>query len=508
MRKMTLRFTTLALIVTGLSPLTGCSDVSSDAAGSSAPPVATTQQPEDVIARVGDEVITYNQLSTMLNSSPMVGLSIPALGTPERSKVIITLLDKAISANLLYLDARKQGTDKQAAYTSDMKKFEHAVLASMYKSKVLFGDIPVSEEEVSAFYRSNISPETELNDDLKLAIEAKIRKQRFTGLRDSMRERLRAGTEITIYEDLLRTSADDRRSDTDIIASIGDKPVSWSDVDMQMRGADHRASLSAFYIDNDDERLLRLQEYIDNELMIDKAYAAGMEKDAEFTRRTAEYRKTRLINIHRGNLVDSWTLTDDDLRGYYMEHLENIAVPESRKVQMVVLNSKDEAEAVKAKIDSGEITMFQAAQQFSIDPNAKRTLGELGWVTQGTGFSGLDDFTFSLEPDVVGGPVESPAGWHLVKVLDVLDGQYQNIDEAETSKRTLRMYIKETLNNYVVDLRKNQFEVVVYDDELIRRFQKEADLIAELKKKAAQEGSITEQRQKDLQKWIVTPPQE
>jgi parvulin-like peptidyl-prolyl isomerase len=165
-----------------------------------------------------------------------------------------------------------------------------------------------------------------------------------------------------------------------------------------------------------------------------------------------------------------------------------------------------EADAVKAKIDSGEITMFQAAQQFSIDPNAKRTLGELGWVTQGTGFSGLDVFTFSLEPDVVGGPVESPAGWHLVKVLDVRDGRYQNIDEAETRKRTLRMYLKERLNNYVVDLRKDQFEVVVYDDELTRRFQKEADLIAALKKKAVQEGSITEQRQKDLQKWLVTPP--
>ena len=152
--------------------------------------------------------------------------------------------------------------------------------------------------------------------------------------------------------------------------------------------------------------------------------------------------------------------------------------------------------------------MFQAAQQYSLDPNAKRTLGEMGWVSQGTGFKALDDFTFSLEPEVVGGPVESPAGWHLVKVLDVLDARYQNIDDEETRKRTLRMYMKEQLNTYVVDLRQNAFEVVVYDDELTRRFQQEADLIAELSKKAVQEGSITEQRQQDMQKWIVTPPKE
>jgi parvulin-like peptidyl-prolyl isomerase len=130
----------------------------------------------------------------------------------------------------------------------------------------------------------------------------------------------------------------------------------------------------------------------------------------------------------------------------------------------------------------------------------------MGWVSQGTGFKELDDFTFSLEPDVVGGPVESPAGWHLVKVLDVLDARYENIEAAETRKRTLRRYLKEKKDDYVVELRKNRYEVVVYDDELTRRFQKEADMIAELNKKAAQEGSTTEQRQEELQKYIVVPP--
>ena len=118
----------------------------------------------------------------------------------------------------------------------------------------------------------------------------------------------------------------------------------------------------------------------------------------------------------------------------------------------------------------------------------------MGWVSRGTGFEDLDDFTFGLEPDTVGGPVESPAGWHLVKVLDVLDARNENFDDAETQRLALRMYLKEKLDNYVVDLRNNRFEVMVYDDELTRRFQKEADFIAELNKKAAREGSVTEQR--------------
>ena len=464
---------------------------------------------EGVIAQVGDEVITFNQLNTMLNSSAMVGLSIPALGTPKRNKVMITLLDKVISANLLYLDAKQKGTDKLTVYVSDMKKFEDAVLATMYKSKVLIGDIPVSEEEVIAYYNSSISPETELNDDSTLAIEAMIRKQRFTGLRASMRERLRTGTEITINEDVLSTDSDAGRSEADIVATLAGKRITWSDVQVQMRGADYRARLAEFYVDNDDERLMRLQEYIDNRLMVDKAIAAGMDKDAEFIKRTAEYRKTRLINVHRANLINSWKPSDDELKTFFVDNMDKVSVPETRKVQMVVVKTKEEAESIKADIESGKITMFQAAQQYSLDPNAKRTLGELGWVGQGSGFDELDDFTFNLEPEVIGDPVESPAGWHLVKVLDVKDAQYQNFDEPQTSRLALRLYMKNKFNDYVVNLRKNIFEVAVYEDELNRYFQKEVDYIAALTVKSKEKGSITEQRMEDMQKWMpATPPAE
>jgi parvulin-like peptidyl-prolyl isomerase len=510
------QITPIALLLCGLLSLPACSNegemgvananASNSADSSAASPTQGVAEPGDTIATVGDQVITFSQLNTMLNSSAMVGLSIPALGTPERNKVIITLLDKEISANLIYLDAKKQGTDKQTAYTSDMRKFEDAVLETMYKSRVLIGDIPVSDEEINAFYKSTITPETELTDDLKLAIESKIRKQKYTKLKNSMRERLRAGTEVSIKQDVLSTDDDAKRSPADVVATIGDRRITWSDVETLMRGADFRATLSAFYIDNDEERLTRLQTYIDAALMVEKARAAGMDKDPEFIKRTAEFRKTRLINIHRASLIKSWQPSDDELKTYFMDHIDSISVPEARKVQMVVVATKEEAEKIKARIESGEITIFQAAQQYSLDPNAKRTLGEMGWVKHGTGYPELDDFTFNLDVDVVGGPVESPAGWHLVKVLDVTDAQYQNFDDPETHKLTLRMYMKDKFDDYVVGLRKNDFKVVVYDDVLTQNFQKEADFIAELNKKAQQAGSVTEQRQKDLEKWIGKPP--
>ena len=123
------------------------------------PNAAAVGEPlNDVIARVGDQPITYSELNTLLNSSAIVGLSVPALGTPERNRVRITLLDKAVSANLLYLDALKQGVDKDPVYVRDMERFTDGVLGGLYRQKQLVGDIEVSEAEVQEFFENSVCP--------------------------------------------------------------------------------------------------------------------------------------------------------------------------------------------------------------------------------------------------------------------------------------------------------------------------------------------------------------
>jgi hypothetical protein len=106
--------------------------------GEASAAVARAEAPEsvivsDVIAKVGDQEITFGEINTMLNSSAVVGLSIPALGTPERDTVRITLLDKFISANLLYLDALKQGIDKDPVYRKEVTRFADAIQAGRYR---------------------------------------------------------------------------------------------------------------------------------------------------------------------------------------------------------------------------------------------------------------------------------------------------------------------------------------------------------------------------------------
>jgi len=508
MRNNNIRFTSLATIILALPLLGVCSDESNASITAPASQTVSAQQLGDVVARVGEEEINFSLLNTMLNSSAMVGLSIPALGTPERQQVIITLLDKAISANLLYLDALQQGVDRQPVYRQDIKRFEDAVLASLYREKILYSDIQVSEEEIQEYFKRMINEEDELTDDTRMAIEARLRNDKLNTLKIRLRERIREGVTVEIEPDVLNVDKDNTRTDDTTVVKVDNTAITWGEVREIMLGADKRAASAEFYLDSDTERLKRLDVYIDNLVMANKGRAAGLESDPSYVERTREYRKTRLINLHRGQLISDWTPSDEELKAFFEINKGMITVPEMRKVQMVVLKTKQEAEDIRQKIESGELTMFQAARDYSTDPNAKQTLGDMGWVMHGSGFPELDAFTFFQEPDVLGGPVESPAGWHLVKVLDVQDAQMMYLDSPQARRMTLRLYMGEKFDNYVIELRKNNFKVAVYEDELARQFTRETEFIAALTEKAAQEGSVTSEREADLQKWMAPSAQE
>jgi len=422
---------------------------------------------DDVIARVGDQPVTFSQLNTMLNSSAIVGVSIPTLGSPERDQVRLTLLDKIISANLLYLDALQQGEGKDPAYQRELKRFSDAMLIALYRQVHLVGNIDVTDEEVKAFFENNIAPGTEFTEELRLSIEAKLRKRKLVEATTSQRERLREGVKVTINVTELDPGEDALREDAEVVAEWGGEVITWGEV-KQSLALPH--SLSA------EQRIGVLDDIIDNRIMARKGRDAGLEQTRVYQVRYNEYRKVRLINIHRGNLIKKFQPTDEQIREYYARHRDQIWMPARRKVQIVVLETREDAEAIKQLLEAGTITMYQAAAEHSILPGADKTLGELGWVNEGSSaFPELNALTFSLGPGEIGGPVETPNGWHLVKVQDVEEALYDDIKDQRTERMTRRMILKERLNEYVVGLREKTFPVEVYDDKLSYHMQKEID---------------------------------
>jgi peptidyl-prolyl cis-trans isomerase C len=461
---------------------------------------------DDVIARVGDQTITFSEINTALNSSAIVGLSIPALGTPERDTTRIVLLDRFVSANLLYLDALKQGVDKDPDYQRAITRFSDAILSGLYRKRNQGGDIPVSEEEVQAYYKQHVTPDTELTDDLHLQIEATLRRQKLHERLATAEKTLRDDVKVVIHPENLALEDDGNRADSTPLAEVGTDTITWGQVSDRIIAAGKGAKMTNPSASEDQARRDALEHLIDLRIMVQKARSAGIDEDPLYKRRMKEYQKTLLINRHREQLAKTMEPTAQELKAWYEANKKRFVVPEARKLQMVVVKTKEEAETLKGKIEAGEMTMYQAARDHSIAANAKQDLGEVGWVKQGEVVPALDQVIFTLGPDEIGGPVETPAGWHLVKVIEVQEAKFTDISDATTHNQARRRYLHEKMDAYTAELRKHEFPVEVYQERLVQLEQQEADMVKSLAEKAKQPGSVTQKRIKEMQKFMQPPP--
>jgi parvulin-like peptidyl-prolyl isomerase len=434
----------------------------------------------DVIARVGDQEITFSLIEVTLNSMPVQGLSIPPVGSPDRQAVRFVMLDKLIDSYLLYLDALRQGKDKDPAYVREIEEFSDGVLSEIYRHRFLVGEVPVTEQEVKDFFDNYVEPGTEFTEQVKFGIEARIRRERFKQRVAASRKVLREGIKVSINMNEMDQSEDQIRDDADVVATIAypgeNRDVVWGEVSSRLTKPQSNLTPA--------RRIEALDKYLDYLIMVRKAREAGLEQDPAYLARLAEYRKTRLVVRHKKDLYEQWMPDEFGLESYYMDNRDRFASKEMRRVQMVVLNTEQEAAEVKDKVAAGEITLFEAARDYSIMPGAKQDLGRIGWVARGSGFPELDKLTFSLEVGELGGPVESPAGWHVVRVLEQQDAQHTDITNADTADLVRRRYLRDQHDNYVIGLRKDVFTVEIYEDVLNRLLAEEA--------KRQEEGTVVQ----------------
>jgi len=483
-------------LLTALSVAGSAAAWSEAPAGTDAvPPSATAPDNDLVVAKVGEDEITFGQISSMMNSSAVVGVSVPALGSPERQGVAIILLDKIISADLLYLDALAHGTDKDSDYRRALQTFADGALAALYRRQALRAELEVSDEEIDAKGGAKLSA------DERLALRAALRKQKLDAQEEHLREKIRAGVDIHIERPQLEPEGDDVREDGAVVAKVGKEPITWGEVKAPLLAESKRAAMSGGRLDPVEARLGVLDQVIDTRIMAELGRAAGLEQDPAYQARVGEYRKTHLINRYRNQLIRTMEPSEEEIAAYYSANRHRIAVREERKIQMVVLGSEEQAREVKQKINDGEVTIYEAARDYSIDPNAKKDLGEMGWVAKGTGFPALDELTFSLKPGELGGPVKSPAGWHLVRVENERAAQFQSLDDK--SKRTARRNIlRDRLSKYLTDLRLRSFPVEIYQERINAAFKQEVAWIAALEQKAKAPDSLTQQRVEEMQKLL------
>lgn len=153
-----------------------------------------------------------------------------------------------------------------------------------------------------------------------------------------------------------------------------------------------------------------------------------------------EYRKVTYIELSPKTLAGEVAVTEDDLKAEYDARARDFSTPEKRTVEQMSFADRESAEAALKRIRAGEDFLAVAKDAAGQDEEAV----ELGAVTKGDLLPALADPVFALEENTVSEPIETPLGWHLVRVTAVEEGGKTPLaevrDEVERSFRERRAY--------------------------------------------------------------------
>jgi peptidyl-prolyl cis-trans isomerase C len=141
-------------------------------------------------------------------------------------------------------------------------------------------------------------------------------------------------------------------------------------------------------------------------------------------------------------VVSNVSVTDEELKKYYGEHEKDLQIPAAVKVRHIYIASpKDSAvelkEKAKAKAENilqlikkgGDFAKIAAEQSEDADSASKG--GDLGFITQGkTNSLEFEKAVFALKPGESGNLVETPFGYHIIRVDELKEQRTATLAEA------------------------------------------------------------------------------
>lgn len=216
------------------------------------------------------------------------------------------------------------------------------------------------------------------------------------------------------------------------------------------------------------ERLKRQYNITTEEAFVDSLQKSGLTK-AEMEIRL---RDTLITNkLFSRELRDRTSLTDKELRERYEREKESFRRPERARIREIVLlgegimasiaeeKAKDAAQRARGGQD------FTALAKEVSQAPTKENGGDLGVIAKGELRSELDAAVFAAPAGTVLGPIQTPAGFHVIKVEERIPSEIPGFDSVKEQLRqdASEETFQRDYKAYVEKLRKDAF-LEIYEE--------------------------------------------
>lgn len=197
------------------------------------------------------------------------------------------------------------------------------------------------------------------------------------------------------------------------------------------------------------EEYARRNEKVQLELAVFSAnqFKAGIvpteaEIDAEFKAhpdvyRTPEKRRVSYISVDASALRPTMIATAQEVDARYRQNAQTFSTPEQIRASHILLKTEGKDAAAVRKIAEGVLARAKApnadfaalARQYSEDEQSKVMGGDLDYFSRGAMVPEFDDAAWKLQPGQISDLVQSPYGFHVIKLVDRRAASTRTIDE-------------------------------------------------------------------------------
>lgn len=177
-----------------------------------------------------------------------------------------------------------------------------------------------------------------------------------------------------------------------------------------------------------------LQQLISFELMYNYAKEKELDKTSEYEAQLEILKKDLLIQAGIRSVLDSITVSDEEVKEFYESNKEMFKGEESVRAKHILVDSEEKAAHIRSEIEAGK-SFEDAAQEYSSCPSSSQG-GDLGTFTRGRMVPEFENAAFELELHEVSQPVQTQFGYHLIKVEEKTPAEAKSFEEVENSLRS------------------------------------------------------------------------
>lgn len=199
-----------------------------------------------------------------------------------------------------------------------------------------------------------------------------------------------------------------------VVATVGDKAVRLGDVITLRRG------LPQQYQQLPDEILTRglIEQLVDQTLLAEKALADGLDTDPGIQFQLENQIRAVLAEAYMRAAVTE-RVTEETVRAEYETRYAEVEPEQEVRASHILVESEEQAQALMEELEGGADFAALAAEH-GTDGTAQRG-GDLGYFVKSDMVEPFADAAFEIAVGETGGPVQTPFGWHLIKVVDKRD---------------------------------------------------------------------------------------